>query len=141
MKKRLCCALLALLMAAPLCACGGAGRRGETAASPAEEAPAAAETVTAIDEPAFPLLSAPFSESESEAMVNHNAARFALLVDNFYYTRGYYADGGCALVPLDVDGLAAKGVPVLPTSLPGALCVCPTASYEGFFVARLRRTA
>ena len=49
--------------------------------------------------------------------------------------------GGCALVPLDVDGLAAKGVPVLPTSLPGALCVCPTASYEGFFVARLRRTA
>ncbi len=49
--------------------------------------------------------------------------------------------GGCALVPLDVDGLAAKGVPVLPASLPGALCVCPTASYEGFFVARLRRTA
>ena len=102
MKKRLCCALLALLMAAPLCACGGAGRRGETAASPAEEAPAAAETVTAIDEPAFPLLSAPFSESESEAMVNHNAARFALLVDNFYYTRGYYADGGCALVRYEV---------------------------------------
>lgn len=102
MKKRLCCALLALLMAAPLCACGGAGRRAEEAAAPAEEAPAAAETVTAIDEPAFPLLSAPFSESESEAMVNHNAARFALLVDNFYYTRGYYADGGCALVRYEV---------------------------------------
>ena len=78
MKKRLCCALLALLLAAPLCACGGAGRRGEGAASPAEEAPAAAEAVTMIDEPVFPLLSAPFSESESEAMVNHNAARFAI---------------------------------------------------------------
>ena len=102
MKKRLCCALLALLLAAPLCACGGAGRRGEGAASPAEEAPAAAEAVTMIDEPVFPLLSAPFSESESEAMVNHNAARFALLVDNFYYTRGYYADGGCALVRYEV---------------------------------------
>ena len=102
MKKRLCCALLALLLAAPLCACGGAGRRGEGAASPAEEAPAAAEAVTMIDEPVFPLLSAPFSDSESEAMVNHNAARFALLVDNIYYTRGYYADGGCALVRYEV---------------------------------------
>ena len=103
MKKRLLCALLALLLAVPLCACGGAERETEVAAvSAAEEAPAAAEAVTAIDEPVFPLLSAPFSERESEAMVNHNAARFALLVDNFYYTRGYYADGGCALVRYEV---------------------------------------
>jgi hypothetical protein len=88
MKKRLCCALLALLLAAPLCACGGAGQRAEADASPAEETPAAEETVTVVKEPVFPLLSAPFSESESEAMVNHNAARFALLLENFYYTRG-----------------------------------------------------
>ena len=70
--------------------------------SAAEEAPAAAEAVTAIDEPVFPLLSAPFSERESEAMVNHNAARFALLLENYYYTRGYYADGSCALVRYEV---------------------------------------
>lgn len=39
-------------------------------------------------------------------------------------------------VPLDEAGL-----PLLPTRLPGTLCVCPTDRYEGFFVAKIRRLA
>ena len=39
--------------------------------------------------------------------------------------------------PIDFPGVDA--LPLLPCSLPGALCVCPTAEYEGFFMARLRK--
>ncbi len=35
--------------------------------------------------------------------------------------------------------LSAGRIPLLPTSLPGTLCICPTGYYEGFFVAKLRR--
>lgn len=31
-------------------------------------------------------------------------------------------------------------LPLLPTTLEGALCVCPTDLYEGFFVAKIKRT-
>lgn len=43
------------------------------------------------------------------------------------------------LVPIDADKL--QGVPRLPVSLEGTLCVAPSALYEGFFVAKLRRRA
>lgn len=33
----------------------------------------------------------------------------------------------------------ADELPVLPTTLDGTLCVCPTDKYEGFFVAKIRR--
>lgn len=39
--------------------------------------------------------------------------------------------------PLSLPGI--DRVPTLPASLPGALCVCPTAEYEGFFMARIRK--
>ena len=39
-----------------------------------------------------------------------------------------------AVVPIEISGL-----PLLPTSLPGAICVCPTDSYEGFFMAKIRK--
>lgn len=39
-----------------------------------------------------------------------------------------------AIVPIEI-----KDLPLLPTSLPGALCVCPTDSYEGFFMAKIRK--
>ena len=41
------------------------------------------------------------------------------------------------LVP--IDAAAFPGVPLLPTSLPGALCVMPDARYEGFFAAKIRK--
>ena len=44
---------------------------------------------------------------------------------------------GAAVVPLELAGF--EDVPQLPTALPGTLCVCPDARYEGFFVAKLRR--
>jgi len=44
---------------------------------------------------------------------------------------------GAQLVPIDTS--AFPGVPLLPVTLPGTMCVCPDAQYEGFFVAKLRR--
>ena len=44
---------------------------------------------------------------------------------------------GAAVVPLELAGF--EDVPRLPVSVPGTLCVCPDARYEGFFVAKLRR--
>ena len=41
------------------------------------------------------------------------------------------------LVPIDAS--AFPGVPLLPATLPGALCVMPDARYEGFFAARIRK--
>lgn len=32
-----------------------------------------------------------------------------------------------------------QGVPLLPTTIDGVMCVCPTESYEGFFVAKIRK--
>ena len=43
----------------------------------------------------------------------------------------------CETVPFAIEG--ADDLPVLPTTLPGALCVRPTELYEGFFVAKIRR--
>ena len=31
------------------------------------------------------------------------------------------------------------GIPVLPTSIDGVMCVCPTEYYEGFFVAKIKK--
>ena len=41
------------------------------------------------------------------------------------------------VVPLDLT--AFSDVPQLPVKIPGTLCVCPDALYEGFFVAKLRK--
>lgn len=35
----------------------------------------------------------------------------------------------------------AVGLPLLPTRLEGALCLAPTELYEGFFIAKIKRTA
>ena len=39
------------------------------------------------------------------------------------------------IIPIE----AIEGVPALPTSIDGVMCVCPTEFYEGFFVARIRK--
>ena len=43
------------------------------------------------------------------------------------------------LIPVDFPGL--ETVPRLPCGLPEAVCVCPTAEYEGFFMAKIRKSA
>lgn len=42
------------------------------------------------------------------------------------------------LVPIDFTNY--QDIPKLPTTLEGTLCILPTKYYEGFFVAKLRRT-
>ena len=32
-----------------------------------------------------------------------------------------------------------EDIPTLPVDIEGTICVCPTESYEGFFVAKIRR--
>ena len=44
---------------------------------------------------------------------------------------------GAKLVP--IDAASFSGVPLLPVTLPGTMCVCPDEEYEGFFVAKLMR--
>ena len=41
------------------------------------------------------------------------------------------------IVPIELETL--EEVPLLPTKLPGTLCVCPNKYYEGFFVAKIRK--
>ena len=41
------------------------------------------------------------------------------------------------IVPIELEGM--EEVPVLPTKIKGALCVCPNKYYEGFFVAMIRK--
>lgn len=41
------------------------------------------------------------------------------------------------IVPIEEN--FAKGLPLLPTKIPGTLCLCPCKSYEGFFIAKLRK--
>lgn len=39
-----------------------------------------------------------------------------------------------------IELAAAEGLPLLPTSIEGSLCVCPTEFYEGFFMCKIKRT-
>lgn len=111
MKTKLCALLLAAALLAGLAGCGAPRTGRETpadkpavsTAAPQEEpaAPLAPEPPRSV-EASFPLLAAPFSGAESEAMVNHNARRCALMVVNYYYCRCLYADGSRALVRYEI---------------------------------------
>lgn len=41
------------------------------------------------------------------------------------------------IVPIKIAGL--EEIPLLPCEINGAICVCPTDLYEGFFVVKLRK--
>lgn len=43
------------------------------------------------------------------------------------------------IVPIDTKQL--KDIPLLPVSIEGTICVCPTDLYEGFFVAKIRKNS
>ena len=43
---------------------------------------------------------------------------------------------GAEIVPINT----IEGIPMLPTSINGVMCVCPTELYEGFFVAKIKKT-
>jgi len=44
-------------------------------------------------------------------------------------------NSGAEILPVE----PVNGVPVLPTSISGVLCVAPTDLYEGFFVAKIKK--
>lgn len=46
-------------------------------------------------------------------------------------------ENNAELVPISFEGM--EELPVLPTKLPGTICVCPNELYEGFFVAKIRK--
>lgn len=46
--------------------------------------------------------------------------------------------GNVEIVPIDENKF--KHIPLLPVSVEGTICVCPDELYEGFFVAKLRKT-
>jgi NOL1/NOP2/sun family putative RNA methylase len=47
--------------------------------------------------------------------------------------------GKVEIVPIDKKDF--EGIPLLPVELEGTICVCPTELYEGFFVAKLVKSA
>lgn len=44
------------------------------------------------------------------------------------------------IVPLNLDETFLKSIPLLPSSIPNTLTICPTKLYEGFFIAKIKRT-
>ena len=43
------------------------------------------------------------------------------------------------IVPIDTSKL--EGVPLLPVTLEGTVCICPNEVYEGFYIAKIRKLA
>lgn len=41
------------------------------------------------------------------------------------------------IVPIEFEG--KENLPLLPTKIDGTLCVMPTKTYEGFFIAKIRK--
>ena len=44
----------------------------------------------------------------------------------------------CEIIPIDEK--IKENLPLLPCSFHNAICVCPTEEYEGFFVAKIKKT-
>ena len=44
---------------------------------------------------------------------------------------------GLEIVPIDEN--LFDGIPLLPVSIDGTICVCPTKLYEGFYIAKIRK--
>lgn len=42
------------------------------------------------------------------------------------------------IVPIDTN--LFEGLPLLPVTLEGTVCICPNELYEGFYIAKIRKT-
>jgi len=47
-------------------------------------------------------------------------------------------DTNAEIVPIDFENL--KDIPHLPTEIAGTICVCPNELYEGFFIAKIKKS-
>ena len=43
----------------------------------------------------------------------------------------------CEIIPIEFKGI--ESLPLLPTKIPGTLCVCPSEFYEGFYIAKIKK--
>ena len=57
--------------------------------------------------------------------------------ENEEVVREVLSNGNMEIVPIYKDEF--HGIPLLPISLDGTICVCPDKLYEGFFVAKLKK--
>lgn len=44
-------------------------------------------------------------------------------------------ESNAKIIPIEFEGM--EQLPILPTKIYGALCICPNELYEGFFVAKI----
>ena len=112
MRKRPIALLLCAALLFTLAGCGRPRSAGAAETAPPDtaqtRAPEPTEGDAALPAPpesvplSFPLLASPFSEAETEEMINHNARRCALIVVNYYYCQCLYADGSRALVRYEI---------------------------------------
>ena len=68
---------------------------------------------------------------ENEAIVSATLQKIA----KTHRDRRYIIDA------LDAENLSQQGIPLLPSTIEGAITVCPSALYEGFFMCRIARMA
>lgn len=114
MRKRGIALLLCAALLAALAGCGAPRPETDSRMPPAAASESAAPE-QALPEPprsveaSFPLLSSPFSDAGTEAMVNHNARCCALLSGTQYFCRCLYADGSCALVRYEIVDNIPRG--------------------------------
>ena len=59
--------------------------------------------------------------------------------ENEHVVERAVARAGGAVEVVPVKGAFAEHLPLLPTSLAGTLCVCPSRLFEGFFMAKLKK--
>ena len=55
-----------------------------------------------------------------------------------YELTGDVKETNTEIVPIEFDGM--EMLPILPSKIKGTLCVCPNEYYEGFFIAKIRKT-
>ena len=60
-----------------------------------------------------------------------------LEAENEDVLRGALKGSGCEICPVELPFMDL--LPLLPSSLPGVITVCPTPEYEGFFAAKIRK--
>lgn len=60
-----------------------------------------------------------------------------LAMENEDIINPFLKQGKISIVPLDNQWI--KDLPLLPTTIPGTLCIRPTALYEGFYVAKIKK--
>ena len=61
---------------------------------------------------------------------------YALKEENEENLSKILKSGRAELVPIDTEEF--KDIILLPVTIPGTICVCPSELYEGFFIAKIK---